>query len=70
MIFTFIARCFHTSVVLTDDLILVMGGTKALGTIAAPFNDVWKSSDKGITWNLVTAKAGWTGKNSVEFMIY
>jgi hypothetical protein len=65
MIFTSIARCFHTSVVLADDVILVMGGAQGIGSIAAPFNDVWKSTDKGFTWGLVTAKAGWNRKYCV-----
>ena len=49
-----VARDGHTSVVLSDGSVLVMGG--------AGNNDVWKTVDGGVSWILVTSSAGWTGK--------
>lgn len=55
-----------SSVVMTDGSIIVSGGTLPGGY--TQFNDVWRSTDKGDTWNQVTANAEWrdrTGHSSV-----
>jgi hypothetical protein len=49
-------RSGHSSVALSDNTILVMGGVSAYTTNAYS-NDVWKSVDGGSTWNLVTNTA-------------
>jgi hypothetical protein len=51
------ARQGHTSVVLPDGRIVLMGGDDGSNR-----NDVWLSSDNGATWKLVNASAGWTAR--------
>jgi photosystem II stability/assembly factor-like uncharacterized protein len=48
-----------SSVVLPDGSIVLMGGH---GKSSALFNDVWRSTDKGATWSLMNASAGWHGR--------
>jgi PKD repeat protein len=60
-----IARWGHTSVVLPDGSIILMGGRDAAVT---NYNDIWRSPDNGTTWSLVSATAPWiarTGHTSV-----
>ena len=47
-------------VVMPDGSIIVSGGTLPGGY--TQFNDVWKSSDNGATWSLVTQQAAWIGR--------
>lgn len=51
-------RGSHTSVVLTDGSILVLGG-KQWDAGYLGLNDVWRSTDQGATWTLMTNDAGW-----------
>jgi uncharacterized delta-60 repeat protein len=54
------ARGAHSSVVMPDGSIVLMGG---VGNSGGDFkNDVWRSMDNGATWTQVTAGAGWTGR--------
>jgi hypothetical protein len=55
-----VARYGHTSVVLSDGSVLVMGG--AVGNYGTRKNDAWKTVNGGASWILVTSSAGWTGK--------
>ena len=55
-----VARNLHTSVVLSDGSVLVMGGDGG-----SRKNDVWKTVDGGASWILVTSSAGWTGKKII-----
>jgi len=64
--FHLIARREHTSVVLTDGSMLVMGGALTSGVY---LNDVWKSVDGGTTWTLVTANAQWPGKTAYFYRV-
>ena len=50
------ARYDHTSVVMPDGSIVLMGGYAA-GIIK---NDVWRSTDNGATWTQLTPSAGWS----------
>lgn len=49
-------RIFHKCIVMPDGRIVLMGGELVNGDMK---NDVWQSSDRGITWTLVNESAGW-----------
>jgi PKD repeat protein len=51
------ARVGHTSAVLPDGSILLMGGYNG-----NYLNDVWRSTDKGATWTEVDSVPGWSGR--------
>ncbi|WP_321506807.1 DUF3821 domain-containing protein [uncultured Methanoregula sp.] len=51
------ARYFHSSVVLADGSILLMGGYASDWSFR---NDVWRSTDNGATWTQATASAAWS----------
>ena len=53
------ARYFHTSVATADGSIVVMGGHDGSNIFR---NDVWRSTDNGVTWTEETANAPWTGR--------
>jgi hypothetical protein len=51
------ARGSYSSVVMPDGTIILMGGSSCgVGLV----NDVWRSKDGGLTWNLVNSSAGWS----------
>jgi photosystem II stability/assembly factor-like uncharacterized protein len=50
------ARHLHSSVVMPDSSIVLMGGVDYV----YPLNDTWLSTDNGTTWTQVNASAGWT----------
>ncbi len=52
------ARAGHSSVVMPDGSIVLMGGYG--GGIYT--NDTWRSTDNGTTWTNVTVSAGWPGR--------
>jgi hypothetical protein len=56
-----VARTSHTSVMLSDGSVLVMGG---YDDTFSRTNDVWKTVNGGANWILVTSSAGWTGKKT------
>ncbi len=67
-----VARLHHTSVVLSDGAILVMGGVS--GDLSGDYlmdfkNDVWKTPDGGASWIMITSSAGWTGKDSLAIFL-
>jgi PKD repeat protein len=53
------ARYFHTSVATADGSIVVMGGHDGSNIFR---NDVWRSTDNGVTWTEETANAPWAGR--------
>jgi PKD repeat protein len=53
-------RSEESIVVLSDDSIVLMGGYKSGSDPTQFLNDTWRSTDKGKTWTLQTASAGWT----------
>jgi N-acetylneuraminic acid mutarotase len=53
-------RIDHTSVALPDGSIVLMGGND--GTLDFR-NDVWRSTDQGVTWTQMAATAPWTGRD-------
>jgi formylglycine-generating enzyme required for sulfatase activity/photosystem II stability/assembly factor-like uncharacterized protein len=61
-------RFRHTAVVLPDDGIVLMGGAlgrELSGETEQEYkrNDVWRSTDQGATWTLVTEDAGWSARS-------
>jgi hypothetical protein len=60
------AREYHTSVVMPDGSIVLMGGRSLIRWTSGPnrfgifYNDVWRSTDKGVTWTQINASAGWS----------
>ena len=55
------ARAGFNVVVMPDGSIVLMGGHTSGGS-GAPLNDVWKSTDEGVTWTEVNASAGWSAR--------
>ena len=53
------ARDGHSSVALPDGSIVLMGGYDGDDK-----NDVWRSTDKGVTWTQQTGSAGWSARVS------
>ena len=53
------ARTFHSSVAVRDGSIVLMGGR---GDDNNNLNDVWQSTDNGVTWTLMNDSAGWTAR--------
>jgi hypothetical protein len=51
-------RILHTSVVMPDGSIVLMGGQIAGGYA----NDTWQSVDNGVTWTQITPDAGWEAR--------
>ena len=56
------ARYAHTSVVMPDGSIVLMGGLNQKGGVMNYYNDVWRSTDDGATWTQQTASAGWAAR--------
>ena len=52
-------RGSHTSVVLPDGSIVLMGGYNG----AASLNDTWRSTDNGATWTLLNGSSGWPARS-------
>jgi len=48
----------HGSVALPDGSIVVIGGHSGSGYL----NNVWRSTNDGVTWTQMTASAGWSGR--------
>jgi PKD repeat protein len=58
-------RMDHGSVVMPDGSIVLMGGYNgAIGNL----NDVWQSTNNGLTWTEVNASAGWTPRGGYPSM--
>ena len=53
-------RWGHASVGLRDGSIVLMGGIGYFGPIEG--NDVWRSTDHGASWTMMTAEAAWEGR--------
>jgi len=52
------ARYAHSSVVMSDGSIVLLGGYAG-----DKKNDVWRSTNNGVTWTEVNASAGWTARD-------
>jgi hypothetical protein len=52
-----LARNMHSTVIMPDGSIVLMGGQTNL---QSPANDVWRSTDFGRTWIQMTLSAGWS----------
>ncbi len=53
------AREGHSTVVMPDGSILLMGGLDLWGNY---MNDTWRSTNNGATWTQMNASAGWSGR--------
>lgn len=60
-----LGRAGHSSVVLEDDSIVLMGGTDGTSN----FNDVLRSVDQGKTWIQVTGDAEWSPRSGHEGVV-
>jgi hypothetical protein len=58
------ARSDHSSVALPDGNIVLMGGFTKMGSSTYRVNDVWRSTDKGVTWTQITTIAEWTRRSN------
>ncbi|MEI7650092.1 MAG: kelch repeat-containing protein, partial [Methanomicrobiales archaeon] len=56
------ARAGHTSEVMPDGSIVLMGGWDG-DDHSSRYNNVWRSTDNGAMWTKVNASAGWTARN-------
>ncbi len=64
-------RGFHASVVMPDGSIILMGG-RSIDTqdISTDLNDVWRSTDYGITWNkLSTTGSRWSPRSAFPAVV-
>lgn len=53
----------HSCAALPDGSIVLMGGRESTNSQSGSnLNDTWKSTDNGVTWTLVNASSGWTGR--------
>ena len=57
------ARSEHSSVVMPDGSIVLMGGFGGYDNDNFYKNDVWRSTDNGATWTQQTASAGWSARH-------
>jgi PKD repeat protein len=57
------ARDHHTSVVLPDGNIVIMGGNE-YNAIPPQVNDTWRSTDGGATWTEMNASSGWPAREA------
>ena len=55
------ARVAHSSVVMPDGSIVLMGGSDGDW-----MNDVWRSTDNGATWTQMTPSAEWSARNCLR----
>ena len=55
-------RSAHSSVVMPDDSIVLMGGETGSGSV----NDTWRSTDEGATWTQVNASPGWSARRQLS----
>ena len=58
------ARSYHSSVVMPDGSIVLIGGLTGDIYRETDANDVWRSTDNGATWTQMTASAGWSARES------
>jgi PKD repeat protein len=60
-----VARATQSCVVMPDGSIVLMGG----GHENTNLNDVWRSTDNGITWTQMTAHASWSPRNTMSGVV-
>lgn len=58
------ARSEFAAVALHDNSIVIMGGNSVQGGINTPLNDVWRSTNRGVTWTRQTAAAEWSARGN------
>ena len=60
------ARAAQSSVTMPDGSIVLMGGADATNT---KNNDVWRSTDQGVTWTEMTPHAAWSPRMSSSVVV-
>ncbi len=60
------ARVGHSSLLVSDSVILVMGGFVGDTSARSFYKDIWKSTNNGVNWSVVTANPGWSGKSNLS----
>ena len=55
-------RYFHTSIVMPDGSIVLMGGRNSQGN-GGEMNDTWRSTNNGATWTQMNASSGWIARS-------
>ena len=60
------AREEHTSVAMPDGSIVLMGGLEAGNNF---MNDVWRSTDNGVTWTEINASSGWSPRDDFSSVV-
>jgi PKD repeat protein len=59
-------RIYHSSVAMPDGSIVLLGGdSMGIGLM----NDVWRSTDNGVTWTQMTASAEWSARSGHTSMV-
>ena len=60
-------RSCQNSVVMPDGSIVLMGGYEK--SVPKSVNDVWRSTNNGISWTQMTSSAGWSERNSQSSVV-
>ncbi|MDG6250226.1 kelch repeat-containing protein [Methanocalculus sp.] len=56
-------RTYHSSLLLADGSVLLIGGFYRDGDEWINYNDVWRSTTKGVHWTKITDEAPWTARD-------
>ena len=66
---TFSSRSGHACVIDSYDTMYIIGGEYKAGLTHIALNDVWKSTDYGVTWTSLSTSPTFTGRSSLGSVI-